>query len=238
MTYRCIALVCSALLLGAATLPAAAGADARLQPHDDIRETVRAFLLERAQRPGAEIEIEIGRLDPRLRLGRCARALEAYLPPSGRTLGRVTIGVRCDGDSPWSLYVPAQVQAFAPVVVAARQLERGSTLGRGDLRLERRDLGRLHRGYFLDPARVVGKSADQVVRRGRTLDPGMLSAATTIRRGEQVNIVASLGGIEARMRGKALSPGAVGELIRVENLSSGKELQARIVSAGTVAVDI
>ena len=45
--------------------------------------------------PGAvRVEIEPGRLDPRLRLAPCER-IEPYLPPGARAWGRSRVGLRC-----------------------------------------------------------------------------------------------------------------------------------------------
>ena len=75
-----------ALLLGLA-LPGAAG-DA-YQSHAAIRPAVRDFLLQRDASPGAEIEVQVDDLDPRLRLAACERPLEVFLPPSAPPAGRV-----------------------------------------------------------------------------------------------------------------------------------------------------
>ena len=52
--------------------------------------------------PGAlRVEIEPGRLDPRLRLAPCER-IEPYLPPGARAWGRSRVGLRCvQGPAPW-----------------------------------------------------------------------------------------------------------------------------------------
>ena len=42
------------------------------------------------------------------------------------------------------------------------------------------------------------------------------------------------GGAQSSMRGLALEDGAVGSLIKVRNLSSGKQLEGRVENANTV----
>jgi flagella basal body P-ring formation protein FlgA len=208
------------------------------QPIEAIRTAAREFLLRQNESRPESTQVTVGALDERLRLSRCEQPLEAFAPPGSKSVGRVTVGVRCGGPRRWSLYVPASVQWLADVVVAKRDLPRGTRVDRSDIALERHDLGRLHRGYFLSTDEVLGKIAARTVRRGKPLDAALLDAPLAVRRGSTVDIVANVGGVVARMRGKALDRGSLGETIRVESASSGRELEARIVSGGKVEVDI
>jgi flagella basal body P-ring formation protein FlgA len=219
-------------------LPATARGDEDLQPHEAIRAAAREFLLRQARPDTGDLAVQVERPDTRLRLSRCDRPLETFLPPSRKTTGRVTVGVRCTGSHPWSMYLPARVQRFDSVVTVKRDLRRGDPIRAGDLRRERRDLTQLARGYILDPKRVIGKVLKRSVRRGQPLNPALLDTPRAVRRGGIVDIVADIGGVQARMQGKALEHGSLGERIRIENAGTKKELEARIISAGTVQVDI
>lgn len=239
MTRRLITRSTALLLAGLSmNLPAAANNAGPWHSHDAIRDAVRSFLQTQAVFQTGEISIEVRRLDTRLRLARCDRPLVAQLPPSGKKTGRVTVGVRCEGESPWSLYVPARVSVMADVVVARRALKRGQRIRAEDLALEEQDLSRLHRAWFTRLDEVTGKVADRSVRPGRVINPKLLSDPLAVERGSRVNIVARIGGIQASMPGRALDDGALGERIRIKNLASKRELEARVVATGTVRVDI
>jgi len=208
------------------------------QSHESIRQAVRGHLQALHQDSTAEVEIEIDRLDRRLRLSRCNTPLETFAPRSKRSSGRLTVGVRCNGDKPWSLYVPGRLSLFEQVVVATREIPRGSRIGPDDLSLQRRDLSRLQRGYFLNPDQVLGQAAKRRITRDRPLSPGLVEIPPAVTRGSRVSIIAVMGGIEARTAGIALSDGRPGERIRIENRNTERELEARVVSAGLVRVDI
>src|SRR5690606_10171789 len=60
--------------------------------------------LERSQIQGRS-DIEINRLDPRLRLPLCDKPLDVTLESPAQPIGRVTTRVRCDGSSPWTVFV-------------------------------------------------------------------------------------------------------------------------------------
>jgi flagella basal body P-ring formation protein FlgA len=213
-------------------------AAAPTQSHSSIREAARAYLADLHPGDGAELEIEVGRLDRRLQLNRCDRPIEAFASPSKRNTGRVSVGVRCDGAKPWSLYLTAQVRLFGKVAVAAREIPRGQSIRPADLRLQRMDLTKLRRGYFPDIGELLGKRAKRRLPPGRALAPNLVEMPPAVTRGSRVSIVAQVGGIEARMPGTALAHGREGERIRVENLTTERELEARVVSAGVVRVDI
>jgi len=227
----------AALLLPLAGLPWSSGAQDALQSPGSIAERVRQFLQGQQASATASVEVEVDTPDPRLRLPLCERSLAAFLPPAGKTSGRVTVGVRCGGSVPWTLYVPAQVRLLDRVVVARRAFPRGTLIRAQDLALERRDLARESRGYFLHPEEVSGKLAARNIAGGAVLSPGLLDRPLAVTRGDQVSIVAELGGVVARMQGRALESGSRGERIRVLTLGSGKELKARVVSAGRVKID-
>ena len=80
----------------------------------------------RAQPP----QITAGELDPRLRLANCTTKLQAFLPAGARAQGNTTVGVRCNGRSPWQVYVPVAVKILDQVLVASRPLARGTPLTR------------------------------------------------------------------------------------------------------------
>lgn len=214
------------------------GASQEFQAHAEIQEQARQFLLQQVVMDGVRPEVAVNSPDGRLRLPRCPRPLEVFLPPSANKQGRVTVGVRCTGAVAWSLYLPAQVKLFAEVAVARQDLSRGVLLTEQDIVWEHRDVASLPRGYILEPKQILGKRLQRPLRRGAVLVPTLLEDPRLVKRGDLVYIVAQIGGIEARMQGKALAQGSLGERIRVLSLSSGKELDARVISAATVRVDI
>ncbi len=222
----------------ALVLLAPAGWCGTLQSHDSIREAAAEYARQLAQAEyGDEVEVAPGRLDRRLRLARCDQPLETFTPPGRRTLGNTTVGVRCNGSNPWTLYVPVTVKVYTGVVVAAVSLARGEIVGRGKVRLARYDLARLPQGYFHDLSQVEGMTARRNLSAGQPLVPSMLRARRVVERGQRVTMLAGIPGLEVRMSGEALSNGARGERIRVRNLSSRRVVEGVVVEPGVVRVD-
>lgn len=210
---------------------------AELQTTSSIRDAAARFL--RAHQPhvsGGNLQVTVDDLDPRLRLPRCPVPLQTFLPPGGKSLGNTSVGVRCTGARPWTIYVPARVALYGKVLVAARALPRGTPLGAGDFRLARRDLNSLAYGYVTNPKNVLGKRARRLIPAGAALTPETLESPPLVRRGQQVTLLAQVGGLEVRMAGTALADGADGVDIKVRNLSSKRVVEGTVVAAGVVRV--
>ncbi|MES9940549.1 MAG: flagellar basal body P-ring formation chaperone FlgA [Candidatus Thiodiazotropha sp. 6PLUC2] len=222
------------LLAGSAS---AQPTDNEHQSHQSIADAARDYLQSTLTQDVAGATIKISSLDHRLKLKQCETPLEAFSPPGGVKLGRTSVGVRCASPAPWSLYISANVGIQAPVVFAVRDLPRGEAIDSKDLKIKISDTSHLLRGYFESVDEVVGQTLKRTLRRGQVVTPSMLVVRKTIKRGDQVTILAGSGGIQVRMQGKAIKQGNPGDLITVVNSKSKKKIEARVVSKGLVMVD-
>ncbi|MBB1519608.1 flagellar basal body P-ring formation chaperone FlgA [Aquipseudomonas guryensis] len=186
----------------------------------------------------ARYEIRINPLDPRLRLAACDSDLTQSLESPVQPVGRVTVRVSCEGSSPWTVFVPAQVRLFRPIVVATRPLKRDQVLGPADVSMIEQDIGPLSRGYLTDAAQAIGKKLTRPLQADQVLTPASLELAESIRRGDQVVITARSGTISVRMPGEALSDGVLGEQINIRNQRSQRTVRARVVGPGQVEVEM
>ncbi len=224
------------LLLGFIVLYVADIAAAQLQSHEGIREAATQHILNLGDTYPAPPIVTAGHLDSRLRLAACEQPLETFTPANWRKMGKITVGVRCNGERPWSLYVPVTVSIMLPVVVTTTELHRGALIRREDLQLDERDISQLHRGYLESMDQAVGKSVKQSIHRDQILVPSRLVSPQAIKRNSRVTILASSNTVQVRMVGIALENGSIGERIRIRNQSSNREIDAKIVAPGVVQV--
>lgn len=228
----------AALVLWLGVLGGAA-ADTHYEPHATIRQAARTFLLARAsEEHRGKTVVEVGALDPRLRLPACSAPLSAFLPPGGRTLGATAVGVRCQGARPWTLYVPARVRAMGPVVVAGRALGRGERLRADDLQVVERDLAEAPPGHLEALDEAVGMTLRRPLAAGTPLTRQALAPPLVVRRGQQVVLLAEGAGLQVRSTGQALADAARGERVRVKNSRSQRIVEGVAVGAATVKVDL
>lgn len=184
----------------------------------------------------ARYEVEVSRLDPRLRLAQCDAPLVARLETPAQPVGRTTVRVSCEGSAPWSIFVPAQVRLFREVVVARRPLNRNATLEAADVMLAERDVSQLNQGYLTSLEQALGNRVTRSVKPDQALGLSSVAVAPTVRKGDDVVISAQGSTINVRMPGEALSDGSLGEQIRVRNQRSGRIVKARIIGPGQVEV--
>lgn len=183
-------------------------------------------------------EIEVNNLDPRLRMPLCDQQLGANLESPAQPIGRVTVRVRCDGSSPWTVFVPAQVHLYRNVVTMNRALKRDTIIGEGDVSLRERDVGMLKQGFLGELEQAVGQKVVRPTVVDQVLTPAHIENAELINKGDQVVITARTGGLAVRMPGEALSKGALAEQIRVRNLNSKRVVKARVTGPGQVEVSM
>ncbi len=233
MSFRYITCVLAAVML-ITTGPAASET---IQDHRAIQATAESFIADVIlSSHGAEPVVKAGSLDSRLRLKQCDSPLEAFQPAGSRALGNTTVGVRCTGNITWTLYVPVSTSLFGDVVVAARPLPRASLLAKQDLKLARRDLARLHSGYYSHIEQVVGLQTGRNIAMDTAISSLLVKEPLAVKRGQRVNLTAGAGGIEVRMTGEAMSDGTAGERIKVRNLSSKRVVDGIVKSATTIQV--
>ena len=127
------------------------------QDIDQIYHAVRVFILSQSAETLSEQQLEIGTIDPRLRLPGCTSDLKLFHSTGSQIYGNTTIGVRCLGTAPWLIYVPVKVTVNRRVVVAARPLARGAVLRAEDVKIATRNVAPLNTGYLDRIDQAVGR---------------------------------------------------------------------------------
>jgi flagellar basal body P-ring formation protein FlgA len=185
---------------------------------------------------GQEVEIEIGQLDSRLQLTRCAHPPTAQLAPGARTEGHTTINVRCSDPVSWSLFVPARIERHVEVLVSnARSRASRSSGPRTSAWSVKRSRG-LTNGYFTEPEAVVGMASRRRLMPGQVLTSAHVTQRRIVERGQEVTLFSARPGLVVRMKGIALEDGREGARIRVRNSSSKRVVEGYVEPSGAVRV--
>lgn len=229
------ALLCVSLCLGAAGL-AAAAAPTAIQPLGSISSAAEDFV--RSQMPPGEKDIVVtaGRLDPRLRLARCAGPLDTSFISGARLQAQVSVAVGCRVAADWTIYVPVTVQSRIRVWALRAPQVQGARLSASDVVAETRLVSGLAVGFLTDLSLLRRETLRHPMPAGAILTSEDLLPDYMVRQGEQVTLVASIDGIQVRAAGLALQSGRYGALIRVQNASSAKVVQGII--EGDRVVDV
>lgn len=156
--------------------------------------------------------------------------------PQILTSRRFTLIFRVDGRVEKNLAIRAELEAIAPVVVAAGDLGRGVLLSARDLNVVEMDLIGLRNPCF-DPKELLGQKLKQPVRLGLPLDRAQIDFPPLIKRGEAVIVSLQQGRLLLSVAGEAQQDGREGETIRVRNHSSRKDILCRVIAPGQVQVE-
>ncbi|MGD8483612.1 MAG: flagellar basal body P-ring formation chaperone FlgA [Thioalkalispiraceae bacterium] len=210
---------------------------ATIQSLQSLRDSAKAFLQTQLGNDRS-IRFQVGNLDPRLRLPLCKQALTGFLPANHRLLGHTTIGLRCNSGKGWKIHVPVQVQQFKNILVSNRNLPRGHRLGAADVTKKRMDISILNQGFYENTRQLSGLVLTRSILRGQHLAPGMLAKPRWVRRGQTITILAQTGQVAIRVKGKALMDGREGELVKIKNTSTNRELRGIVVAEGVVKVTL
>lgn len=216
--------------LALAFLAGALGAAAPLRAQDAdaagaalaaaVQEQARALALDSA-RPadGLRVEVELGRLDPRLRLAPCRR-VEPYLPTGYKPWGHTRVGLRClEGAVRWNVYMPMTVKVYGVAPVAATSLPAGTVLSAHDVGEAEVDLAAESSPVVSDAALLVGRTLTRTVAAGEPLRQNLVRARQWFAAGETVQLVAEGRGFSVQGQGQALSAGVEGSAVRVRTES-------------------
>ncbi|MBI5256472.1 MAG: flagellar basal body P-ring formation protein FlgA [Burkholderiales bacterium] len=169
------------------------------------------------------VEVELGQLDPRLKLAPCDQ-IQPYLPTGLRPYGRTRIGLRClQGPTKWNVYLPVTVKLYAQALVAASALPAGTVLEAGHLQRAEVDLAAGPDPVLTQPAMALGRALARPLPAGQALHRGDLRARQFFNAGDLVRVVAVGPGYAVSVEGQAVSPGIEGQTARVR-VESGRIL--------------
>lgn len=214
------------ILLLPLTAATATEKDVLLQAERFVREQTRTL-------PG-EVRLQVGPLDPSLRLPACS-ALQTFLPPGTRLWGKASVGVRCQTPHAWSVLVPVHVAVHGPYVYLARPINAGQTLEAGDLALGRADLTSLPAGTLSETAAAIGKTLRNTLAGGQPLRADQLLSPILVRQGQTVRLFTRGDGFSASSEGKSLSNASAGQVAQVR-VASGKTLSGIVQEDGRVEI--
>ncbi|GAB7545569.1 flagellar basal body P-ring formation chaperone FlgA [Cupriavidus sp. 8B] len=226
------ALLC--VLAAGGTLPGSAGAAPPSPfPEDPVRAAVEQFL--ERQTAGLPGKASIQVVPPSGGRAPDCPLPEPFLPPGASPWGRVSVGVRCAGERPWTRYVQARVSVVADYYVAGRNLMPGEAIDAADMEVRQGDLASLPRAVVTDPAQVTGAVAANRIAAGSPMRTDLLKKAIAVRQGQSVTVLVEGDSFQLSSEGKVMAEAAVGNNVQVR-LKSGQVVNALVRSGDTVVL--
>ncbi|MBB3255837.1 flagella basal body P-ring formation protein FlgA [Paraburkholderia bannensis] len=200
-----------------------------------IRAAALAYLQQQSAGLPGKVEVSVAPVFPR-GLAACD-ALEPFMPPGARSFGRTTVGVRCVGAKPWTLYVQGRVVVQITYYVASRQINPGEALSAVDFVPRDGDLSTLPQTVITDPSQANGAIALMRITSGLPLRSDMLRSASSVVIGQTVKVIAVGANFTISSEGSVLNNAAPGQLVRVRT-PNGQIISGVVKDAATVQVQI
>jgi flagella basal body P-ring formation protein FlgA len=183
---------------------------------------------------GARIEVEVGTLDPRLKLAPCAR-IQPYLPTGTRLWGRAQVGLRCTEGARWSVYLPVTVKVHAKAWSVNQTLAVGTVLSAAHLQAAEVDLAAERSPVVTQPEKAIGRTLARALVPGQALREADLRARQWFAAGDPVRVLSVGRGFSISAEGQALSPGIDGQSAKVRT-EGGRVVMGRATALRQVEV--
>jgi flagella basal body P-ring formation protein FlgA len=207
-----------------------------LQDISVIEHAAYVYALEQGQARYGNPQVVVGNLDSRLRLQQCSRELTAFNNSQKFDLGNQTIGVKCDSETPWTVYVPVTIKLFKPIVVSTRPLQANQIINENDITVRDVDVSTIRYAYFQQPKKLIGQQLKYPMAKGAVVTSQSVQPQKLIKRGELITLMAETQGMQVKMSGTALSDGVLGQKIKVKNSSSERVVEGTVDGHGVVRV--
>lgn len=232
-----VALCAASLLLAGSGAAAAANATNATTPapfpDDPVRVAVEQFLEREATGLPGKAKILV--MPPSGGRARDCVSPEPFLPSGTLAWGRVSVGVRCGGDRPWTRYMQARVTVVADYYVAARTLAPGEPLDPSDVEVRQGDLAALPRAVVTDPGQLAGAVTVNRIAAGSPLRMDLLRKAIAVRQGQNVTVAIEGDAFQIRSEGKIMTDASPGNSVQVR-LKNGQVVNGVVKDADTVVL--
>jgi flagellar basal body P-ring formation protein FlgA len=185
-----------------------------------IKATVTEFLQAQTVGYPGKVNVVVGAIDPNVKLAQC-QDMQAFLPTGSRAWGKTSVGVRCTGQTNWTIYVQATVNVLAQYLVASAPLAQGTVISQEHLIFESGDLSQLPAGIFTDLPQALGRTVSISVPAGTVLRQDILKLAPVVQRGQTVMLTSTGNGFRVAAEGQALANANEGQVVQVK-VASGQ----------------
>lgn len=155
-------------------------------------------------------------------------------------LGGVPVVVEAwvDGRLYRTVSLALRLSLVREVVVASYPLPRHGLVKATDVRLERRDVGMLTHEPLTDLALAVGRRTTRMLAMGAVVASDAVELPPLIQKGDAVTVMVESPGLLVTAKGIAQEGGTVGQLVRVKNTASGREMLGKVESGKTIRVGL
>lgn len=204
-----------------------------------IRTAVARYIQQNAPWRKDQLKIRYIKVDQPLTVSGGKIVLTVKPPKHTDWLGPVlfTVRVMVNGAVTKKVTVPANIEVWNDVVLAAKPLGKYQTIEKKHIRIEKMNLARVPANAVLTVDQAVGARTVRSIAANTILRSNQIESPPIIERGDVVQVVAESKRMRISLQALAGEDGAKGDVIRVKNLRSKKTIYAKVVDGQTVRVE-
>ena len=148
----------------------------------------------------------------------------------------IKVDVLIDNYNIDTLSISGWIDVYERLVCARVPLKRHQKIAAQDLYYQIVNTSKLHQHYAKKIEKIEGKILKSDIKKGCYIKTSQLEQAPLVRRGEAIKLVAKREGLRIITAGISKDDGVVDDLIRVENLRSGKIIRGYVKGKSLVEV--
>ncbi len=156
-------------------------------------------------------------------------------PYKQKPLGRIILNIELEtGGVKKLMRAHTWVEVYKDVVTITVPMAKGHIIRQQDIQMIKMPLSHVNGVYLNSPEDAEGLAVKQNLKPGQVLTTAMVTLPIIVRKGAIVNIMAESQNISIATKGEARQDGAKGDVIKVKNLMSNKEVTAKVFDSRTV----
>lgn len=236
---RISSILLSALLMASIFCSQSYSATLSKISEEEVRNVIEEYVHRKTDNLGADIRIKNISINGQTSVPAGEIEYEIKAPTHWEGWGSVNLAVivRVDGRLKKNISAKVDVEALVNMVVSTRQLEAGEVVGVSDVAIQKRDLAKTGNKFCRNLSDVVGKRVKMSVRGNMPLRSDQLDKLPLVKSGQLVTILLESEMVRVTATGRVRGTGGAGDLVIVQNTSSQKDIQARVVDSSTVRVE-
>jgi len=206
---------------------------------EEIAKLVKKEILSFFKRKDIEVKVEAERIPPPLRVPFGEVKLKVEIPSSFHFRNSVVIPVKIyiDEEVYRTVSLLLKIRVFKEVLVTCRRIAPDDIFVEEDIRKEKREITDFSGKPVVNLSNILGKRALKAIPACTIIKESMIGPPLLVKKGDLVTILRERGNIKVLTKGKALEKGERGNLIRVINVDSQKELQGMVIGPRMIRVD-
>ena len=207
---------------------------------DELRKLLTDFLNEKSGENGAEWELRLARPWTPLPVPEGPLKIEILEPALNRIASTsiLRVELRAGRQLAGTWQVPVNARLWRKVMVAESALQRGQLLSDAALTLERRDVLTLRDPLYELPSAAAAYELAESVAVGAPMTARAFRLKPVVFRGKTVTAMMTDNALTISLKVEVLEEGVPGQLVRVRNLQSRRELRGKVQDEQTIIISL